>query len=58
MYILVLLLQHAMPTAINMVTILVLHGYGEDECAAIVFWEYILSVASVTGWIAVFMAVI
>eukprot|EP00897_Mesotaenium_endlicherianum_P000065 jgi/Mesen1/10059/ME000730S09343 len=39
----VLMLQFAMPTAINLGTVAALHGYGEKEASLILFWQYLLA---------------
>lgn len=39
----VLLIQHATPTAVNLSTIAAIHGAGEVEIGTLIFWEYIAS---------------
>eukprot|EP00850_Spirogloea_muscicola_P014408 SM000103S09500 [mRNA] locus=s103:354447:357734:- [translate_table: standard] len=54
----VLLLQFAMPTAINVGTVTVLHGTGEKEASIILFWQYSSAVLSMTVWIMVFFSIL
>lgn len=54
----VLLLQFAMPTAINVGTVAALHGVGEVESSIILFWEYLLAPATMMVFMVVFMAIL
>eukprot|EP00850_Spirogloea_muscicola_P009157 SM000051S17517 [mRNA] locus=s51:29294:31706:+ [translate_table: standard] len=54
----VLLLQFAMPTAINVGTVSALHGTGEREASIILFWQYSSAVLSMTVWIMVFFSIL
>ncbi|XP_024515185.1 protein PIN-LIKES 6 isoform X2 [Selaginella moellendorffii] len=49
----VLLLQHSMPTSILAGAVASLQGYAEQEASAILFWEHIASVVTMTGWLGV-----
>ncbi|GAQ92166.1 putative auxin efflux carrier family protein [Klebsormidium nitens] len=55
MYIFVLLLQHTMPTSIQVGTAATLRGYGEKEISAALFWEHICALFSVTLWLLVYI---
>lgn len=51
----VLLLQYAVPPAINLGTIIQLFGAGESECSVIMLWTYGLASVSLTLWSTLFM---
>ncbi|OVA00699.1 Auxin efflux carrier [Macleaya cordata] len=55
LYQFVLLLQFAMPPAMNMGTITQLFGSGESECSVIMLWTYSLASVSLTIWTTFFM---
>ncbi|KAH7849239.1 hypothetical protein Vadar_015042 [Vaccinium darrowii] len=55
LYQFVLLLQFAVPPAINIGTITQLFGAGESECSVIMLWTYSLASISVTLWSTFFM---
>ncbi|KAL6655336.1 hypothetical protein ACP70R_006162 [Stipagrostis hirtigluma subsp. patula] len=55
LYHFVLLLQYAVPPAMNIGTIMQLFGVGESECSVIFVWAYALAAVAVTVWSAIFM---
>uniref|UniRef100_A0A5B6ZA80 Putative Auxin:hydrogen symporter isoform 1 n=1 Tax=Davidia involucrata TaxID=16924 RepID=A0A5B6ZA80_DAVIN len=55
LYQFVLLLQYALPPAINIGTITQLFGAGEGECSVIMLWLYALASISLTLWSTFFM---
>ncbi|XP_076934601.1 protein PIN-LIKES 3-like [Bidens hawaiensis] len=55
LYLFVLLLQYALPPAINIGTITQLFGAGETECSVILLWAYGLASISLTVWSMFFM---
>ncbi|XP_047334475.1 protein PIN-LIKES 3-like [Impatiens glandulifera] len=55
LYQFVLLLQFALPPAMNIGTITQLFGTGESECSVIMLWTYILASISLTLWSTFFM---
>lgn len=55
LYQFVLLLQFALPTAMNIGTMTQLFGAGEAECSVILLWTYVLAAVSLTLWSAFFM---
>ncbi|KAL6844770.1 hypothetical protein ACP4OV_025429 [Aristida adscensionis] len=55
LYQFVLLLQYAVPPAMNIGTIVQLFGVGESECSVIYVWVYALASLAVTFWSAFFM---
>ncbi|TVU10043.1 hypothetical protein EJB05_43548 [Eragrostis curvula] len=55
LYQFVLLLQYAVPPAMNIGTIMQLFGVGESECSVIFVWVYALASVAVTVWSAFFM---
>ncbi|KVI08705.1 Auxin efflux carrier [Cynara cardunculus var. scolymus] len=55
LYIFVLLLQFALPPAMNIGTITQLFGAGESECSVIMLWAYGLASISLTLWSTFFM---
>ncbi|KAK9284497.1 hypothetical protein L1049_023671 [Liquidambar formosana] len=55
LYQFVLLLQYALPPAMNMGTITQLFGAGESECSVIMLWTYALASVSLTLWSTFFM---
>ncbi|KAJ9541230.1 hypothetical protein OSB04_027736 [Centaurea solstitialis] len=55
LYIFVLLLQYALPPAMNMGTITQLFGAGQSECSVIMLWTYSLASISLTLWSTFFM---
>ncbi|KAJ4963422.1 hypothetical protein NE237_023361 [Protea cynaroides] len=55
LYIFVLLLQFAVPPAMNIGTMTQLFGAGERECSVILLWAYGLASISLTIWSTIFM---
>ncbi|CAH2067597.1 unnamed protein product [Thlaspi arvense] len=55
LYQFVLLLQYAVPPAMNLGTITQLFGAGESECSVILLWTYSLASISLTVWPTFFM---
>ncbi|XAR73651.1 hypothetical protein NMG60_11007691 [Bertholletia excelsa] len=55
LYQFVLLLQYALPPAMNIGTITQLFGAGESECSVILLWTYALASVSLTLWSTFFM---
>ncbi|KAI3794434.1 hypothetical protein L1987_37066 [Smallanthus sonchifolius] len=55
LYLFVLLLQFALPPAMNIGTITQLFGAGEAECSVIMMWAYGLASLSLTFWSMFFM---
>ncbi|KAG0566890.1 hypothetical protein KC19_7G095600 [Ceratodon purpureus] len=54
----VLLLQHSMPTSILAGAVASLQGHGAKEASAILFWEHILAVFSLTIWLMLYINVL
>lgn len=54
----VLLLQHTMPTSILAGAVASLRGHGAKEASAILFWEHILAVFSLTLWLMLYINVL
>ncbi|KAL3723591.1 hypothetical protein ACJRO7_035725 [Eucalyptus globulus] len=55
LYQFVLLLQFALPPAMNIGTITQLFGAVEAECSVIMLWTYVVAAVSLTLWSALFM---
>ncbi|GJR02211.1 protein PIN-LIKES 3 [Tanacetum coccineum] len=55
LYVFVLLLQFAVPPAMNTGTIVQLFGVGESECSVIMLWTYGLASVALTLWSTFFM---
>ncbi|KAH9694078.1 protein PIN-LIKES 1 [Citrus sinensis] len=55
LYQFILLLQFAMPPAMNIGTITQLFGAGESECSVIMLWTYALASVSITLWSTFFL---
>ncbi|XP_071735353.1 protein PIN-LIKES 3-like isoform X2 [Rutidosis leptorrhynchoides] len=55
LYLFVLLLQFALPPAMNIGTITQLFGAGESDCSVIMLWTYGLASISLTLWSTFFM---
>lgn len=52
MFRMVMLLQHAMPTALNMHVVATMHRNHDDEVAEMLFWQYVGCVFSIPAYIA------
>ncbi|KAG1359025.1 putative protein PIN-LIKES 1 [Cocos nucifera] len=55
LYQFILLVQYALPPAMNIGTITQLFGAGESECSVIFLWAYALASLSLTLWSTFFM---
>ncbi|KAL1810901.1 hypothetical protein ACET3Z_020966 [Daucus carota] len=55
LYEFVLLIQYAVPPAMNMGTITQMFGSGETECSVIMLWTYALASISLTLWCTFFL---
>ncbi|KAH0876046.1 hypothetical protein HID58_073408 [Brassica napus] len=55
LYQFVLLIQYAVPPAMNLGTITQLFGAGESECSVVMLWTYALASVSLTAWPTFFM---
>ncbi|XP_061341726.1 protein PIN-LIKES 3-like [Gastrolobium bilobum] len=55
LYQFMLLLQYALPPAMNIGTITQLFGVGESECSVIMLWTYALASVAVTLWSTYFL---
>ncbi|KAM0870728.1 hypothetical protein ACQ4PT_039835 [Festuca glaucescens] len=55
LYQFILLLQYAVPPAMNIGTITQLFGVGESECSVIFVWVYAVASVAVTVWSTFFM---
>ncbi|KAL9171786.1 hypothetical protein ABFS82_03G003200 [Erythranthe guttata] len=55
LYQFVLLLQFALPPAMNIGTITQLFGAGESECSVIMLWCYLLASVALTVWSTLFL---
>lgn len=58
MFLLILLLSNATPTAINIQTLTVLYRVGEAEMATMLFWQYIAAVLTLPVWMWAFLRII
>ncbi|XP_030523947.1 protein PIN-LIKES 1-like isoform X2 [Rhodamnia argentea] len=58
LYQFVLLLQFALPPAMNIGTMTQLFRAGEAECSVILLWTYVLAAVSLTLWSAFFMSLV
>lgn len=54
----VLLLQQSMPTSILAGAVANLQGHAEKEASAILFWEHILAVISLTFWLILYLRIL
>ncbi|KAJ0040194.1 hypothetical protein Pint_28769 [Pistacia integerrima] len=55
LYQFVLLLQYAVPPAMNIGTVTQLFGAGESECSVVMLWTYAVAPVSLTLWSTLFM---
>lgn len=58
MFVLVLLLMQAMPSALNLYTLAAVHNNHADELATMLFWQYLACVLTIPMSVAVFLAVV
>jgi predicted permease len=56
MFTLVLTLQHAMPTAVNVHSVAAMHGNHEKVIATLLFWQYIACIITVPVSVTVFLS--
>lgn len=54
----VIMVESVTPSANNIVMMCQLHGHGEKEAAAILFWQYLVGIAPMAMWIVLFLAYI
>ena len=54
----VLLLQHATPSAINIMVVVTLHNTSVNEVAANLFWQYIFSIITLVASLTSFLYII
>ncbi|KAI4330439.1 hypothetical protein MLD38_028729 [Melastoma candidum] len=55
LYVFILLLQYALPPAMNIGTMTQLFGAGESECSVVMLWTYAFASLSLTLWSTYFM---
>jgi predicted permease len=55
MFLLILLLVNATPSAVNLTTIAVLYGNGAEELSQILFWEYVASLLTLPIFTWIFL---
>lgn len=58
LFLLVLLLGHTTPTAINMQTVVTIHQNQEAEMSCLLFWQYMCSVVTLPCWMLLYMHII
>lgn len=58
MFELVMLMQHAMPSALNLYTLAALHGNHDKVIATMLFWQYMLCVLTIPACVTVFLALV
>jgi len=54
----VLLLQHSMPSSILAGAVTNLRGHAEKEASAILFYEHVLAIVSMAGWLVLYINVL
>lgn len=55
MFLLVMLLQNTMPTALNVHAIATIHRNRENELACLMFWQYLVTVLVVPAWLMLYL---
>lgn len=55
MFLLVMLIQNAVPTALNVHTLATLYANREEEVAALLFWQYLTACLTVPGALMFFL---
>jgi predicted permease len=55
MFLLVMLLQNTMPTALNVHAIATIHRNRENELACLMFWQYLMTVLVVPAWLMLYL---
>jgi predicted permease len=58
MFMLVVLLMQAMPSALNVYTLAAVHNNHADEVASILFWQYLASIVTIPVSVAVFLMIV
>lgn len=58
MFLFVLLLQHAMPSAILVGAMTCLRGFAVSEASEVLFWQYIFAAITVAAYIVIFLKII
>ncbi|CAN8270876.1 unnamed protein product [Cochlearia groenlandica] len=51
----VLMLQFALPPAMNIGTMTQLYNVGQDECSVLMLWTYLIAILAITVWSTVFL---
>jgi len=50
-----MLLQNTVPTALNVHALSLLHGNRDSETGAVMFWQYMASIAVVPAWLTLYL---
>ncbi|XP_021865060.1 protein PIN-LIKES 1 isoform X1 [Spinacia oleracea] len=58
LFVFLLLIQYAMPPAMNIGTMTQLFGAGQSECSVIMLWTYALASVSLTLWSTLFLWIV
>ena len=58
MYRYVLMMQFAVPPAMNIGTLAQLFDVGQEECSVIFLWTYLVAAVALTTWSTVFMSIL
>ncbi|XP_057251926.1 protein PIN-LIKES 1 isoform X1 [Beta vulgaris subsp. vulgaris] len=58
LFVFLLLLQHAMPPAMNLGTMMQLFGAGKSECSVIMLWTYASAPVFLTLWSTIFLWIV
>lgn len=56
MFTLVLTLQHAMPTAVNVHAVAAMHDNHEKVVAALLFWQYIACIVTIPICVSIYLS--
>lgn len=56
LFVLVMLIQNSVPTALNVHTLATLHQNREEEVGALLFWQYLAACLTVPAWLMLYMA--
>jgi predicted permease len=54
----VLMMQFALPPAMNIGTMAQLFDVGQEECSVIFLWTYLVAAVALTTWSTVFMSIL
>lgn len=57
LFLLVLLLCHAPPTAMNLQTVATLNQNGEEEMSALLCWQYLAALVTLPLWMLLFVTI-